>query len=270
MTNTSRHQAGATVAGEKTGGQFKASERTSADGGALSRPEERENAGKRILASAARLRELDKRERELQHERETESLRYAGLVVLAEHPDAVDLVLGVSDDPDESWSLAGVRNQDGDFIELRDGLMEEVDGCFLAEGYKPAAGEALDFGDNHGVGDDWPYADTVSILDVAQDPEPKSGIDLDVYERDSDGRLTTRARADALDDIEVEMYRAALRVKRFQIAEDEGLNTAEDHDAWNATHDLRTELNALHAAVMINRGHVVVGSSEWLAMNNID
>ena len=34
-TNTSRHQAGATIAGEKTGGQFKASERTSADGGVL-------------------------------------------------------------------------------------------------------------------------------------------------------------------------------------------------------------------------------------------
>ena len=34
-TNINRHQAGATVAGEKTGGQFKAGERTSADGNAF-------------------------------------------------------------------------------------------------------------------------------------------------------------------------------------------------------------------------------------------
>ena len=39
MSNISRHQAGATIAGEKTGGQFKAGERTAADGGALGGPE---------------------------------------------------------------------------------------------------------------------------------------------------------------------------------------------------------------------------------------
>ena len=38
-TNINRHQAGATVAGEKTGGQFKAGERTAASGEALERSE---------------------------------------------------------------------------------------------------------------------------------------------------------------------------------------------------------------------------------------
>ena len=42
MSNISRHQAGAVVAGEKTGGQFKASDRTTADGGALAAPARRQ------------------------------------------------------------------------------------------------------------------------------------------------------------------------------------------------------------------------------------
>ena len=270
MTNINRHQAGATVAGEKTGGQFKAGARTAADGSSLGAPGGGGGMLERARASAARLKELDARERELRRERDAEALRYAGFMVLAAHPDATEMVLGTTDDPGDTWVLAEVRGQDGEFIELTDGLREEVTGCFQAEGYRPAPGEALDYGDTHEVGDDWSYATTVSVQEATQDPEPKPAIDLDSYERDSDGRLTKGGQAEALADIATAKYREQLRLNQFQNAEHDGANTAEDHDAWNATHDRISELEALRAEATINRGHVAVGSSEWLAMNNID
>lgn len=269
MTNISRHQAGATVAGEKTGGQFKAGERTSPDGGALGSAEEASGVRERVLRSAARLKDLARRERELRRERDAEALRCAGLTILAAHPDAAEVVLGATDNPDDTWRLAGILDPDRGFIYVPDELAWEVNGHFVSEGYRPAADEALDDGDLHLVGD-WPYAATFSIQEITQDPEPKPAIDLDSYERDEDGRLTVRARQEAFDDIEAAKYRSALRLNWFSRADKEGLLTPEDHDAWNATHDLRTELDSLDAEVTINRGYVEIGSSEWLAMNNID
>lgn len=270
MNSIVRHQAGTMIAGQKAGGQFKEHQRAAAAPPSLSvQSDDQERIRQRMQEAAARLRDLDERESNIRRERQDEALRFAGLAILSEHPDATEFVLAVGNDPEDTWELAGVKDAEGEFLDLSPVAEQIVNGQFAADALGPIPGEGLDSGDEHGV-EDWPYGLTLSIDEVTREPEPAPLIDLNTYERGGDGRLTRHGQIEAIDDISAMKSREQRRLARFQDAENECVNTEADHDAWNATHDRISELDALYAEVNINRGPVTVGSSEWLAMNNID
>lgn len=128
MTNISRHQAGATVAGEKTGGQFKAAERTQASGAALGEP--KPDYMRTAKATFRRLAEASQIQAQLERHRQGLILGHFAARIRDIHPDAATLIIGRNPGEygdDEEWGIAGVEYADGTQVELDPDFSDELD-----------------------------------------------------------------------------------------------------------------------------------------------
>lgn len=127
-TNTNRHQAGALVAGEKTGGQFKAGERTPASGAALGEP--KRDYMRIAKATFRRLAEASQVQAQLERHRQDLILGHFAARIRDIHPDAATLVIGRNPGEygdDEEWGIAGVEYADGTQVELDPDFSDELD-----------------------------------------------------------------------------------------------------------------------------------------------
>ena len=128
MTNINRHQAGTTVAGEKTGGQFKAGERTQASGAALG--EAKRDYMRTVQATFRRLAEASQVQAQLERHRQDLILGHFAARIRDIHPDAATLIIGRNPGEhgdDDEWGIAGVEYADGTQVELDTDFADELD-----------------------------------------------------------------------------------------------------------------------------------------------
>lgn len=91
--------------------------------------------------------------------------------------------------------------------------------------------------------------------------------------RKQDGTLTKRALASEIARVTAELEAARAEVKSFETAY--GMEPATEipetvADAWNAAHDTVRALESELREIEQNRAPITVGSTAWLAANNID
>ncbi len=88
--------------------------------------------------------------------------------------------------------------------------------------------------------------------------------------RNNDGRLNKRSRTIVLDDLADRLRAARETVSDFETAYPEGTDSDAVIDRWNDAHDAVSAAEAAYRDAELNRAPMLVGSSEWLAFNNID
>lgn len=84
-----------------------------------------------------------------------------------------------------------------------------------------------------------------------------------------DGRYTARQQAAILQDTEARLAAVRETLSDYAVAYADGCSEAVA-ERWNALHDEETALQQTHLDVTHNFPHVEVGTSAWLAANNID